>query len=278
MGFGRQMLEESWNWVKGFTTDDVRWFVTFVVALGGLAVAYFSLRVSSNSVAISEDMKEIAERADRHSVRPYIIIPDDAWSFEVVEFDNGNQQARLKFSKVQNAGLGPAIRMFARLRVSYVGHASKHFADEGIEPFAAGSFETGVASYVPEKETVSIAFDSHFTWPPPEPNAVNGGVVFLYLDVYTFDVEERRYKTTYNLAAVHRAWNCLGTQLTGPVARRENNRLIVEGLSHDPEALSKETAGICFSRVVHVKSPEGPMTEEPAVTMKLPEDQKSDSE
>lgn len=272
MKLGRQMVEDVWNWVRGFTTDDFRWFVTFVVAVGSLVVAYFSYRVSKNSVEISSEMKEIAERADLHAVRPYIIIPDDAWFFDVIEFSSGNQQARIQFSAVHNAGQGPATRMFARLRVSYPSDASEHFINNGINPFASGGFDGTVASYVPEKETASTSFTGFFTWPPPNPRMSNGGMVSVHIDIFSWDVEERRYKSTFTLFASHRAWNCLGPQLTGPVARVENNQLIVEGLSHPPDQFSRETVGLCFAQGSHEKSPEGPMNEEPAVTLNLPDE------
>jgi hypothetical protein len=164
-------------------------------------------------------VERIETARERREVLPIPEIPDDAWGMDV-----HNGEAEIHFDTIRNTGSGPAIRMLAWMRVGYADTAAARLAPhlqdvEQLSHHVHGSFEGTVVGAVPPGDERRVRFIGRFPWPPEDEQ--NDGL-FVSIDLYAWDIENRRYLTTYVLFAEHQAWTGgAGTQLTGPTLDRD---------------------------------------------------------
>lgn len=247
------MVEIWQKTVEIVSSEGFRWMVTFVVALGSMIVAIAALKTSHRATDVSLAMQDIASRVEKREVRPHILIPEDAWSFEIHEFSsNGRRQGKVTFSHLRNVGGGPATNLFAFLRVLYPKRMELpiQLKEENGHMHIFGGFDSTFVSFLPHNEITPITYRGNFPWPEVGGDDKNNSPIFLKVEIYFSDVEGRRYQTIYDLVAMPQIWRgSIGVQLTGPRVRVESGKLIFEGDFRPKSEFDLAGAGLAFVRM-----------------------------
>jgi hypothetical protein len=121
----------------------------------------------------------------RDSVRPEIVF--DGWSFEAESSGAGI----IRFTKVKNLGKGPALHMFALMKIP------------GATPLERGgpfhAFFIEPMSFLSAASEVPVDWHAYFRWVG---SSIAGcDLVPLHLTLVVSDLHGRRHETTYELAA-----------------------------------------------------------------------------
>jgi hypothetical protein len=239
--------------VEIVSSEGFRWTATFVVAIGSLVVAFAAWKTAQRATEVSLAMQEIAARVERREVRPHILIPEDAWSFQIREFSsNGRRSAEIKFSQLRNVGGGPATTLYAVLRVLYPKRMELpvQLKEENGHLHIFGGFDSTFVSFLPQDEITPISYTGHFPWPEVGNDDKTNAPIFLKVEIYFSDVEGRRIQTVYDLVAFPQIWKgSIGLQLTGPRTRVEDGRLIFEGDFQPKSEFDLAGAGIAYVRM-----------------------------